>query len=529
MRKNKDHQSKSRFITMVLWRYVIFSVVLFLLLAVVFFAALWNSGRYSNVPYIRELTAEFDGKAPSEYEAIDTEKRLGEKGYVQVLDENNTVIFSNERDRIGETYTDYELDYIPDYNDHSIVTVERFPGRDGEERVITTSVYDKDGSELKNAVYVVDDDLNVLYSSEFKDKKKLTKREYDLVTRNSSSRYVLSKGSFTDDQGQRRTLLAYSPKNFKSNFNRIKEAFLNLIMIFFSIYALLIVLFSLWISMKVKKPLKLLNTAMRDITEENRGTQLQYKGSREFVELCENFNGMSRKLYLADQENQRLQREQQKMIADISHDLKTPITVIKGYAGAICDGVVTPEEQKTYLQSIYKKSEVLAELIDEFHEFSKLQHPESQYLFVRTDICEFTRKYFAESYGQFELNGFMLDADIPERPVYAELDVKKFKRVYDNILGNFFRYNQPGRTFFCRVEELSGRVRIILGDNGRGIPEAIRSTLFDPFVVGEKARTSSGSGLGLSIARRITEGHGGTLSLQVPPEEGLATEFVIEL
>ena len=119
--------------------------------------------------------------------------------------------------------------------------------------------------------------------------------------------------------------------------------------------------------------------------------------------------------------------------------------------------------------------------------------------------------------GQFELNGFMLDADIPERPVYAELDVKKFKRVYDNILGNFFRYNQPGRTFYCRVEELSGRVQIILGDNGRGIPEAIRSTLFDPFVVGEKARTSSGSGLGLSIARRITEGHGGTLYLQVPP------------
>ena len=240
-------------------------------------------------------------------------------------------------------------------------------------------------------------------------------------------------------------------------------------------------------------------------------------------------NGMSRKLYLADQENRRLQREQQKMIADISHDLKTPITVIKGYAGAICDGVVTPEEQKTYLQSIYKKSEVLAELIDEFHEFSKLQHPESQYLLVRTDICEFTRKYFAESYGQFELNGFMLDADIPERPVYAELDVKKFKRVYDNILGNFFRYNQPGRTFYCRVEELSGRVRIILGDNGRGIPEAIRSTLFDPFGGRRKARTSSGSGLGLSIARRITEGHGGTLYLQVPPEEGLATEFVIEL
>ncbi len=85
---------------------------------------------------------------------------------------------------------------------------------------------------------------------------------------------------------------------------------------------------------------------MQDISSGNKGTILEYKGPKEFVEICDNFNEMSKALDLAEHENLRLQEEKQKMIADISHDLKTPITVIKGYAGAICDGVTTPEEQK---------------------------------------------------------------------------------------------------------------------------------------------------------------------------------------
>ena len=122
------------------------------------------------------------------------------------------------------------------------------------------------------------------------------------------------------------------------------------------------------------------------------------------MELCENFNKMSRDLYFVDQENKRLQSERQKMIADISHDLKTPITVIKGYAKAIADGIVSDEERNNYLKNICQKSEVLTDLIDEFHEFSKLDHPDNQFFFEKKDICEFTRKYFAESYNLFEFN-----------------------------------------------------------------------------------------------------------------------------
>lgn len=515
---------------MVLWRYVMFSIVLFLLLLIVFFVALWNSGKYNNVPYIRELTEEFDGADPDEYDLIDVEHRLGDRGYVQVLDEENKVIYSNRADRAGEIYTDYELGFISDYNDHSIVTVENFKTDNGSvERVVSNSIYTEDGDVIKNAVYIVDSDLNILYSTEYKDKKRLTPREYELLTKNASSRYVLSKGHFSDADGNERTLLAYSPKSFKSSFDRIKQAFLNLILIFFSVYALLIFLFSLWISMGVRKPLKRLNRAMGDISAGNWGTELEYRGAREFVELCENFNKMSRDLYFVDQENKRLQSERQKMIADISHDLKTPITVIKGYAKAIADGIVSDEERNNYLKSICQKSEVLTDLIDEFHEFSKLDHPDNQFFFEKKDICEFTRKYFAESYNLFEFNSFELDIDIPEEQIIVALDEKKFKRVYDNILGNFFRHNDPGRTFFCRITEQNGKVGIVLADNGKGIPEDIRETIFDPFVVGEKARTHGGSGLGLSIARKITEGHGGKICLRFPPESGFSTEFVIEL
>lgn len=515
---------------MVLWRYVVFSIVLFVLLLMVFFAALWNFGKYQNVPYIRELAAEFDGRSPSSYAEVDVARRLGKKGYVQILDEENRVIYSNNKKREGDVYTDYEMGFISDYDDHSIVTVEKFKTEDGStERVVSNTTYAEDGRELKNAVYVVDDSLNILYSTEYKSKKQMTQREYDLLTKNAASKYILSKGHFTDAEGKERILLAYSPKNFKNNFDRMKQAFLNLILVFFAVYALLIFLFSLWVGMGIRKPLKLLNRAMGDISAGNWGTELKYKGSREFVDLCEKFNKMSRDLYFVDQENQRLQRDRQKMVADISHDLKTPITVIKGYAKAICDGLVSGEEQERYLESIYQKSEVLTDLIDEFHEFSKLDHPDNRFLLEKRDICEFTREYFASNYNQFEFSHFELDIDVPERPITVSLDGKKFKRIYDNIMGNFFRHNEPGSTFFCHISQQEGKVRIVLADDGRGIPQEIQETIFEPFVVGEKARTSRGSGLGLSIARKIAEGCGGKLWLQIPPEPGFATEFVVEL
>ena len=122
-----------------------------------------------------------------------------------------------------------------------------------------------------------------------------------------------------------------------------------------------------------------------------------------------------------------------------------------------------------------------------------------------------------------------MDIDIPEEQIIVALDEKKFKRVYDNILGNFFRHNDPDGPFSAGLPNRTEKSGSCSPTMERGYQKDIRETIFDPFVVGEKARTHGGSGLGLSIARKITEGHGGKICLRFPPESGFSTEFVIEL
>ncbi len=383
----------------------------------------------------------------------------------------------------------------------------------------------------------------------------------------------------------------------------------------------------------------MLNSAMEKISEGDSGTVLNYYGPKEFVEICDNFNQMSQALDEANRRNKRLESQKQKMIADISHDLKTPITVIKGYSKAVADGMTAPSEQEKYLKTIYQRSSELADLIEEFHDYVKLEHPDSKmelettdlsefareffaekynefdiggladlieefhdYVklehpdskmelettdlseFAReffaekynefdiggytleadiaekkimvnhpdskmeletTDLSEFAREFFAEKYNEFDIGGYTLEADIAEKKIMVNLDRKKFRRVLDNITGNFFKYCAPGCIFYCGVEETAEQAVLILADNGKGIPKEIRDSVFDPFVVGEKSRASasSGSGLGLSLVKKIVEAHGGTIELAAGTDEkkiwagdgdsektgSFATRFIIRL
>ncbi|MFQ9894227.1 MAG: sensor histidine kinase, partial [Emergencia sp.] len=158
-----------------------------------------------------------------------------------------------------------------------------------------------------------------------------------------------------------------------------------------------------------------------------------------------------------------------------------------------------------------------------------MDHPDNNFTFEQKDICEFTRSYFAERYNEFDIGGYALDIDISEEKLMLGLDQGKFRKVYDNILSNFFKYNVPGTTFHCSIEGQKNQVIIRLADNGAGIPEDIRSTVFEPFIVGEKARNRGGSGLGLPLAKKIVEGHGGTIGLSENPKKGMNTEFVIRI
>lgn len=244
-----------------------------------------------------------------------------------------------------------------------------------------------------------------------------------------------------------------------------------------------------------------------------------HSGIREFDQICLRFNQITDRLKASESERKKLESQQRKMIADISHDLKTPITVIQGYSKAIHDNVADDETKEKYLDAIYRKSEMVTELINTFHEYSKLDHPDYTFHMTEGDLCEYFREYLAMKYQELEIAGFGMEVDLPEHPIPFFFDKQQFNRIFENLMSNSFRYNAPGTVLFSQLFETDDSIVFRLGDNGRGIPENMREKIFEPFVVGNESRTNArGSGLGLAICKRIIEAHQGTIQLIRDPE-----------
>ena len=302
------------------------------------------------------------------------------------------------------------------------------------------------------------------------------------------------------------------------------------------LYLIAIVSFLLWMNRKIKKPLVELNSAVDRLASGGNSRLGDMDGPWEIQAIGKNMDRMADMLAASEAERKKMDDERQRILADISHDLKTPITVISGYAKAISDGKVPPEKVDSYLKLIDRKSEELNSLINSFHEYSKVEHPEFTISPDEKDICEFMRGYLAERYDEIKLSGFTLKAVIPETPIMCSLDSYQMKRALDNILYNSLKYNSLGTVIAVSVNEREpadesrhGKVKITLADNGTGITGENAENIFEPFVMGDKSRSGGGSGLGLAITKRIITAHGGTIRLIDPKPDGFSTEFEIIL
>lgn len=254
------------------------------------------------------------------------------------------------------------------------------------------------------------------------------------------------------------------------------------------------------------------------------------KGSIKYKEMSENLRRTAEELEQKNREKTRLEESKKQMLADISHDLKTPITTIQGYSKALYEGVVKDEEQtKKYLKYIYDKSIRVTSLIDELFMFSKLDSPDVPTQKESKDICEFYRGVIAEHYDLFEEKEMELVIEIPEHKIIYSFDQKLLYRAISNLLQNTYKYNPENTEIYLRLRQTEDKLFIEVGDNGVGISEDIARSLFDPFVRGDKSRMNDGgSGLGLAITKKIVELHDGNIQVDTTPNQG-QTNFIIEL
>ncbi|MBQ4270633.1 MAG: HAMP domain-containing histidine kinase [Clostridiales bacterium] len=230
------------------------------------------------------------------------------------------------------------------------------------------------------------------------------------------------------------------------------------------------------------------------------------------------------------QRNLEYEKKRNLMISDIAHDIRTPVTTIAGYSQAIVSGKVPKEEVDDYLGAVMTKSQRLTELVNLLFDYVKLDSEGFTMDRKPLDICETVRECAVFAFDDIEKKGMELDVDIPEEPVMVSADKIHISRAVTNLITNAVKHNESGTKIGLLVEPLEKKVKITVADTGNEIPSELAENLFDPFVMGEKSRTTkNGTGLGLSIVKKTVDMHGGTVELKASSPEGYTKSFVITL
>jgi signal transduction histidine kinase len=389
-------------------------------------------------------------------------------------------------------------------------------------------------SERDGWIEIIDENYGVIYSKGNVEevRSSYTKIELDAIISPENIPYTIKKYDFESNTGENLVLISKIPKdnNYESGTSKyVKNSMSELLILFMGLYALNVMFRIRWLNKKVKEPLTKINKAMKEFTESNEEIYLDYEGEEEFVQICNSFNHLVRRLKTVEREKAVIEESRQKILADLSHDLKTPITTIQGYAKAISEGLVTETDDiNKYLNIIYKKSNKVADLINMQFEYVKLRHPDFKLSLASNDLCEFIREIIAENYEYIEDKGFLLEVSFPEKQLMFEFDKNQLRRAISNLISNSINYNDPGTSIKVVVEETEAQYIIFVADNGIGIPEHIKNEIFVPFVMGDESRnTTNGTGLGLSITKEIIEKHGGEINLVSSKESEYVTQFKI--
>ena len=287
-----------------------------------------------------------------------------------------------------------------------------------------------------------------------------------------------------------------------------------------------------WIYTGINVPLMKLRKATHNIAEGNLDFTLEVDGNDEISDLCRDFEEMRRRLCESNEEKIQYDRESKELISNISHDLKTPITAIKGYVEGIMDGVAdTPEKMNHYIRTIYNKANDMDRLINELTFYSKIDTNRIPYTFNKINVSS----YFEDCCEEVGLDLESKNIDFSyfnyvDENVEVIADAEQMKRVINNIIGNSVKYmDKPKGRINIRVKDVGDFVQIEIEDNGKGIGPKELPYIFDRFYRTDASRNSSmgGSGIGLSIVRKIVEDHGGKIWATSKLGTGTVMYFVL--
>lgn len=312
----------------------------------------------------------------------------------------------------------------------------------------------------------------------------------------------------------------------------VRSTMVFLILMMLLILGLTAVLMLLWLYQGIMRPLKTLRVAANNIKEGNLDFSIDYKNDDEMGDLCRTFDEMRLRLKESNEEKIKTEKENRELISNIAHDIKTPITAVKGYAEGLIDGVAdTPDKQERYIRTIYNKAAEMDSLINELTLYAKIDTNRIPYNFQKINVKDYFSDCIEEIGLDLETRGIRLAfLNYVNDSINIIADPEQLMRVINNIVSNAVKYmDKEQGQIIIRVRDVGDFVQVEVEDNGRGIALKDLPYIFDRFYRTDASRNSStgGSGIGLSIVKKVIEDHGGKIWATSKEHIGTTMYFVL--
>ena len=305
-----------------------------------------------------------------------------------------------------------------------------------------------------------------------------------------------------------------------SHISRIIRDFFVLVLLFMIVFTVTIIIsifvLTKWLSGGMRSSLMQLSEAVRQVQDGNLSYRIHSRKKDELGKACQEFDEMTEYLENSVNEREKYEESRKRMLAGISHDLRTPLTSLKAYVEGLKDGIANTEEKRQrYYNALKIRTADLEALIDNLSLFSEFDREEYPFSMERMEFGEFLSHFFQENAVELLRNHITLEWGVPSgENLYIDGDEKQLRRMLGNLIDNILKYREKGETVLKTALYSEGnRVVLEVEDDGPGVPAEERELIFDTFYRGDKARSNpgSGSGLGLSVVKEILKGHQATI------------------
>lgn len=276
------------------------------------------------------------------------------------------------------------------------------------------------------------------------------------------------------------------------------------------------------LSRRILAPVKALTSAAGQLGRGDFSQRVQVKDKGELGEMADTFNFMASDLEQAEQ----LQRN---MVADIAHELRTPLSNLRGYLEAVRDGVIKPDADT--IRSLDEEAALLSRLVDDLQELSLAEAGELKLVCQAENIGELIKQTVGGLQAQATIKGLSVSVALPDRLPAVNIDSPRISQVLRNLLENALAHTAEGDAITVTAAQQGNWVEVSVVDTGEGIPAEGLPNIFERFyrVDKSRARTTGGSGLGLTIAKRLVEAHGGTIQAQSEQGKGSRFSFTVPI